>query len=144
MVICGTQIPAKARRGSNMGTLGAQHGIFRSMSLVKILGVVVVFLSLLSGCLPSVKFGYPPRVENLASLQPGVSTTENILLSLGEPRGSGKVKFTPDMEPRSIWYYEYVESSGKKASLKFLLVFVDKDIYDGHLWFASSYTHKVD
>jgi hypothetical protein len=112
------------------------------MSLVKILGVVVVFLSLLTGCLPSVKFGYPPRVENLASLQPGVSTTKDILLSLGEPRGSGKAKLTPDMEPRSIWYYEYVESSGKKASLKFLLVFVDKDTYDGHLWFASNYSHK--
>ena len=144
MVICGTQIPVKAKRGSNLVTVRTPHGTVHAMPSLTILGIVVLSFSLLSGCLPSVKFGYPPRVENLASLQPGVSTTKDILLSLGEPRGSGKVKFTPDIEPRSIWYYEYVESSGKKASLKFLLVFVDKDIYDGHLWFASSYTHKVD
>lgn len=144
MAICGTQIPAKAKRGSDMVTLNARHGIFRTMSSATILAIAVVFVSFLSGCLPSMKFGYPPRVENLSSLQPGISTTKDVLLSLGEPRGAGKAKFNPDMGPRTIWYYEYVESIGKTATLKFLLIFIDRDIYDGHLWFASGYSHKVD
>jgi hypothetical protein len=114
------------------------------MSSVTVFIVAFACMVLLSGCLPAMKFGYPPRVENLNSLQPGVSTTRDILLSLGEPRGSGKVRLTPHMDPKSIWYYEYVESSGKSAKLKFLLVFVDKDLYDGHLWFSSSYSHKVE
>jgi len=144
MAICGTQIPAKAKRGRDVITINTLQGKFLAMPSLIVLGISLVCLLLLSGCLPTMKFGYPPRVENLSSLQPGVSTTKDILLSLGEPRGAGKAKFNPDMGPKTIWYYEYVESSGKTATLKFLLIFIDRDIYDGHLWFASGYSHKVD
>lgn len=144
MAICGTQTPEKARHGNELVLLSARRSAIRELSSVTMVIVALVCLTTLSGCIPAMKFGYPPRVENLNSLQPGISTTRDILLSLGEPRGSGKVRLTPDVESRSIWYYEYVESSGKSAKMKFLLVFVDKNFYDGHLWFSSSYTHKVD
>jgi hypothetical protein len=59
------------------------------------------------------------------------------LVALGEPRGHGAARFTPDTPSREIWYYEYTEAAGSKISLKFLLVFFDKERYDGYLWFSS-------
>jgi hypothetical protein len=58
-------------------------------------------------------------------------------MALGEPRGRGIVRYTPEVAPRKIWFYEYVETDGKAVKIKFLIVFLAKEIYDGHLWFFS-------
>ena len=39
--------------------------------------------------------------------------------------------------PNVIWFYEYLESDGKEADLKMLLVYFDGELYSGHLWFSS-------
>lgn len=39
--------------------------------------------------------------------------------------------------PNVLWFYEYLESDGKEADLKMLLVFFDGEMYSGHLWFSS-------
>jgi len=90
----------------------------------------------LAGC-TSVRYGAAPRIDRLHTLKPGASTTADILLALGEPRGRGMTRIAPDLPPRTIWFYELVESDGAKVNLKFLLVLVDGQRYDGHFWFAS-------
>ncbi len=105
--------------------------------------ITATSLCLLASC-ASVKQGTPPRVEQLASLTRGVSGPGDILLVLGEPRGHGVARFMPSLPPRDIWLYEYneAESGSGRVYLAFLLVFLEHDRYDGHLWFAS--TQRVE
>ena len=92
--------------------------------------------SLSAGCM-TIRYGWQPQVDRLATLQPGISTPRQVLMTLGEPRGYGIVRYTQDMTPRKIWFYEYLEVTGKDVKIKFLLVLFDRDLYDGYLWFFS-------
>ncbi len=89
-----------------------------------------------AGC--TMKYGSPPQIDRLAGLSVGVSTTADVRLALGEPRGEGMARLTPDLPPRKILFYEYVESDGSTTKLKMLMVFTLADRYDGHLWFSAS------
>jgi hypothetical protein len=102
------------------------------MSLI----VLCVVASLSAGCM-TLQFGWLAPVDHLKSLSPGISTAPEVLMALGEPRGKGIVRYTRDTSPRKIWFYEYLETDGKDVKIKFLLVFFEKDVYDGHLWFFS-------
>ena len=77
-------------------------------------------------------------MNQLSLLKQGVSVKSDVLAALGEPRGYGAGRFHALPTPREIWFYEYMETDGVRTQLKFLLVFLDADRYDGHLWFASS------
>ena len=70
-----------------------------------------------------------------------MATKADVLLALGEPRGSGGARVSPDSEDEEIWLYEFMRINGKKVSLEILLVFLDEGLYDGHLWFRS--TEKI-
>jgi len=85
----------------------------------------------------TLQYGWQPPIDGLTSLRPGISTSAEVLMALGEPRGQGVVRYTPHTAPRKIWFYEYVETDGKAVLIRFLLVFFAKDVYDGHLWFFS-------
>ena len=98
--------------------------------------LLLCVLPVMHGCM-SVAFGVHPQFNNLNSLQVGISSKADVLLALGEPRGSGIAKVRKDLEPRNIWFYEYVESDGAKVHIEILLVFMLADRYDGHLWFSS-------
>ena len=91
----------------------------------------------LAGCAPTMTFGSLPRVENVPSLKVGASTTGEVRNALGEPRGRGRARFSVDLPEQDVWFYEYMQSDGQKVQLKMLLVFVDKDVYAGHMWFSS-------
>jgi hypothetical protein len=43
-----------------------------------------------------------------------------------------------DPTPRTIWSYEYAEAEGQRIGLKMLLVFLNQDRYEGHLWFSAA------
>jgi len=86
----------------------------------------------------SIKYGSPPRTDRLATLTIGASTTADVLLALGEPRGRGVVRQSLDLPPRTIWSYEYTEAEGRRIGLKMLLVFFNQDRYDGYLWFSAA------
>ena len=127
---------------------------------------VPVFLGLLAGCTPTMRIGSPPKISGLKILRPGISTVSQVREALGEPRGYGALLHSADPTPwirnyteassderiglkapadptyRKIWFYEYIESSGNKMGLKFLLVFFLDDRYDGHLWFSAA--HLLD
>ena len=114
----------------------------RSSPVLLLARMLVVFLLLgfLGGCATSLRYGSPPRVDRLGALKPGDSTTADVLLMLGEPRGRGATQFSPGLPPGRIWFYEYQEGDGKTFRLKILLVFFDrdKDLYAGHLWFSAA------
>ena len=126
MVSCGTptlspeweSAPPKKRRGSKT---------------CAILGLSLA--GLLVGC--TIKFGSLPRTDHLDSLGVGVSNKADVLLALGEPRGNGVARLSTELAPRTIWFYEYTESTGSSIDLKILVVFFDQNKYDGHLWFSS-------
>jgi hypothetical protein len=99
--------------------------------------VCLLLATFLSGC-ATMKYGVPPKVERLQSLQRGVSTKTDALSVLGEPRGRGAARMSPDQGSRDVLFYEYAESDGAKVELKFLLVFFDDGRYDGYLWFSSA------
>ena len=98
----------------------------------------LLLIGCIAGCAGSIRWGAAPRVDRLDGLKPGTSTTADVLLALGEPRGRGATRFSPDLPPRSTWFYELVESDGKNVKLKILVVFIDGQRYDGHFWFAST------
>lgn len=119
--------------------------------------VGMAILGLLAGCAPTIRYGSPPRTDRLESLKLGESSTADVLLTMGEPRGHGVIHHTgrcgslvaapPDCSQdrisgiegtRKIWFYEYTVAEGSRIDLKILLVFFDQDRYDGHLWFSSA------
>ena len=102
-------------------------------------------VSMLSACMPTVRFGVQPKVDKLGTLKVGISSRADVLMALGEPRGRGAARFSDaasakhGVEPyHTIWFYEYAETDGYNVQLKFLLVFVDQDHYNGHFWFSSA------
>ncbi len=96
-----------------------------------------------SGCI-SLKYGVSPNTNALNSLHVGESSKSEVLLALGEPRGSGKTSSYSDMNPRDIWFYEYVEAGMSGARIEILLVFMEHDLYDGHLHFSSFDEYKTE
>jgi hypothetical protein len=105
--------------------------------------VLYMVASLSAGCM-TLQYGWQAPVGLLKSLSPGISTSAEVLMVLGEPRGRGIVRYTRDTAPRKIWFYEYVETDGKAVKIKFLLVFFEKGVYDGHLWFFSGLKKETE
>jgi hypothetical protein len=100
--------------------------------------VWLIFLGLLAGCATTVKYGSPPKVKDLGALKPGISSKVDVLAVLGDPRGHGAARLPSVPTSREIWSYEYTEAKGKRVSIEILLIFFDKELYDGHLWFSSA------
>lgn len=90
-----------------------------------------------SGCATTISFGSMPRVDRLQVLKVGASSAGEVVAALGEPRGRGQSKFEADFPETQVWLYEYMQSDGRKAKLKMLLVFMHNDLYVGHMWFSS-------
>ena len=90
------------------------------------------------GCASRVEIGSPPRVERLAQLKPRISTKNDVLLTLGEPRGYGAARLDPTFNPQRVWLYEHTIAEGKDIKLTMLLIFFADDLYDGHMWFADT------
>jgi hypothetical protein len=103
-----------------------------------------IFISLmgLSGCATRMEIGSPPRVERLSQLTPHVSTKNDVLLTLGEPRAYGAARLDPNFKQQSVWEYEYMVAEGKNIQLSMLLIFFTGDEYDGYMWFADTGNFK--
>jgi hypothetical protein len=71
-------------------------------------------------------------------LRPGVSNSKDVLAALGEPFGKG-VAMLPitHTTPRTMWTYFYGEGDMKDSRYMYLFVFLDRDVYDGYMWFSS-------
>lgn len=94
-------------------------------------------ISMMTGCTTTMSFGTMPRIDKLESLKGGASSAREVVVALGEPRGRGLARFGAELPEQQVWFYEYMQSDGRKVQLKMLLVFMDKDTYMGHMWFSS-------
>lgn len=137
MASCGFQTPEQQKRYSNGSYLCKAISFCVRRNIVLSLSVLIL-MCFLSGCMPTIKYGSPPLINHLETLEPGTSSKADVLMALGEPRGHGAARFTPDTALREIWYYEYSEFEEQRISLKFLLVFFDNQRYGGYLWFSSA------
>ena len=105
--------------------------------------MMLCLLTLLISCC-AMKFGSMPDTQALQlQLKQNISTKADVLKVLGPPRGYGMARFPNVPNPRVIWFYEYLESDGKHARLKMLLMFFGGEKYEGHLWFSSFEKIKV-
>lgn len=95
-------------------------------------------LFVLHGCAMRMEIGAPPNVDALSKLTQHVSTKNDVLLTLGEPRGYGRARLNPNFQPQHVWEYEYTVSEGAAIRLTMLLVFFSGDKYDGYMWFADA------
>ena len=99
--------------------------------------ITIATLTLFAGCM-KIKFGSMPDTAALQSqLTQHVSNKADVLEVLGAPRGYGMVNLSEAPNPHVVWFYEYMESDGKDADLKMLLVYFDGEKYSGHFWFSS-------
>jgi hypothetical protein len=103
-------------------------------TVLGLLGAGVILAA--TGC--SVTYGEMPKVERLDGLERQRSTKEDVLKTLGAPRGYGMANLGTLPGARPMWFYEYVHGAGSQVDLTILLVFFDGEKYDGYLWFSSS------
>jgi hypothetical protein len=96
----------------------------------------------LTGCAMRMEMGAPPQLERLAELTPKQSSRNDVLLTLGEPRGYGAARLAPSLGRQQVWLYEHTVSAGPDIRLTMLLVFFDGDAYDGYMWFADAINLK--
>lgn len=105
----------------------------------RIIGFVVV--AVLTGC--TAPIGRPLPTNRIARLTRGVSTPQDVLLTLGEPRGSGAARNAAMTEPLVVWSYEHTELEHNTMRLRILLIFFQKEKYNGYLWFSNDQLGKL-
>ncbi len=105
-------------------------------------GAAALAFAAVQGCAMRMEMGAPPRLERLAQLTPAVSSRNDVLLALGEPRGYGAARLEPALGRQQVWLYEHSVSEGADVRLTMLLVFFDGDAYGGYMWFADAVNLK--
>lgn len=101
---------------------------------------IVIFMGCiaLSGCVDlKVRAGQPINITGLDSLEIGVSTSDDVRLSIGNPFGVGRSQLSMQEEPVEMWSYYYELGTLSDDRRTFLFVYLDDGIYDGYMWFSS-------
>ena len=80
--------------------------------------------------------GFRVRFNELANLEPDGSTRADVLMALGEPLGTGGMRWCRDLETQTVWVYEYITGSDGTAHVDVLLIYLAGDRYRGYLWFS--------
>jgi hypothetical protein len=93
----------------------------------------------LSGCIDiQVRAGTRPDIAALEQrLIVGQSSVDDVIAVLGKPNGKGMSSLPFEQASRPMWSYYYEEGSLKDDRRTFLFVSINKDRYDGYLWFSS-------
>ncbi len=106
---------------------------------------------LLEGCATKVTTGAFTQVGRIqGELTRGVSTKMDVQRLLGTPKGSGGAVLPTDSRPREVWYYEDIEmlkiKSEKEGPMRadmrqqILLIFFEKGVFDGFMWWSNAGT----
>jgi hypothetical protein len=115
----------------------------RGLALARTVGACLV-VAAAAGCAGgAVDLGRPPPTDRLSLLQPGVSTRDEVLKTLGEPQGRGAGRL-PSAPLQDLLLYESDVTDGARMKMTMLIVFIDRatGLYEGHLWFRSGL--KID
>ena len=101
--------------------------------------IFILYSLALCGCSDfAFRFGRMPDTSKLeTSLQPNISTKDDVLEVLGEPRNSGGALLPGHDSPRDMWVYYFEEGSLMDDRRIFLFVFFKMERYDGYKWFSS-------
>ena len=85
-----------------------------------------------------VRAGTRPNIAALEQrLIVGQSSVDDVIAVLGKPNGKGMSSLPSEQASRPMWSYYYEEGSLKDDRRTFLFVFINRDRYDGYLWFSS-------
>ena len=99
-----------------------------------VLGLLtVLFVIPLGGCTISFDFGTPPKIAQLRQLRRGASSISEVRSLLGEPRGKGATRLPVGY--RKLWLYDAGRFDPNRSRIRYLVVFLDGDTYDGYFWF---------
>lgn len=115
----------------------------KSRALLSALLVALLAGTALQGCATRMEMGAPPALHRLNQLTPHVSSKNDVLLALGEPRGYGAARLDPGFAQQRVWLYEYNVTEGTNIQLTMLLVFFSGEKYDGYMWFADAVNLKA-
>ena len=109
---------------------------------------IFLWAALITGCTHTVTSGTfmnPGRIDN--ELKKGVSTKIDAEKVLGRPKGFGSALLPTESVPREVWFYEDIEATDAtslgsntirvKVRQQFLLLFFQKELYDGYLWVSN-------
>lgn len=108
------------------------RGLGRGLGLGLALGLA------LGACTTEIRFGRDFAETAVAGFEVGKTTRADVIRALGQPRGRGETYVPRYDARRDMLFYELVTTDMQKVDLKFLLILLDGDRYDGHFWFASS------
>jgi len=103
---------------------------------------------LVAGCAAQATTGAFTQTSRIESeLKQGISTKMDVQLLLGTPKGSGGAVFPIDPRPREAWYYDDIEVTNLsseaglyrvKVRQQILLVFFEKGVFDGFMWWSNA------
>ncbi len=113
--------------------------------LSMIFSVIILTTTSLASCsMPRFSTGPSRPVDKLETiLKRGESTKEDVRLLFGAPNGYGEAELPSDTKPREVWCYKDVDQSSSgnaqvvNTHRQTLLLFFDKEVLDGYLWFAT-------
>lgn len=123
----------------------------RVLSSMRIAFGFLLSIALMSGCAQKVTTGGFPHVNRIeVELKRGVSTKADVQRLLGVPKGLGSSILPTDPRQREVWLYDDVETTDFKGEgggvlrvnvrQQILLVFFDKEVFDGFMWFTTAGT----
>lgn len=136
MASLGLQTSSRPRLGRKTSRIAQEKRRFIVRFLARGIASLALFFIAVA-CAPTIEYGAKPQTDALETLTIASSTSDEIRLALGEPRGHGVARFAEDLIPRDLWFYEYVKSDGRAIDLKILVVLLKENRYDGHFWFSS-------
>ena len=115
---------------------------------IEVTGLVILMFNviLLSwGCTSTrTRTGSIPNIHLIdTELHPGVSIKEDVQALLGKPNGYGGAVLPMGQIPYDVWFYNLIEVSAQASGgagrigvqMEVLLIFFEKEVYNGHMWF---------
>jgi len=110
---------------------------------------ILALSALVAGCTTKVTTGAFTQVGRLETdLRRGVSTKMDVRRVLGAPKGFGGSALPTDPKPREVWFYDDIELTDLKSDVsgvyrvsmrqQILLVFFDKEVFDGFMWVSNA------
>lgn len=110
-----------------------------------LLSVLILALLSVAGCMVQVTTGALTDTGLIESkLKKGISSDADVRALLGAPTGFGGAVLPPEYKRHNIWFYQSMDVSimdgvvrSGDAKQQILMIFFDKGIYDGHLWYSN-------